>query len=376
MTALADTTFEQARSHYLLAQFSQALKGFQAVMLTAQKNHDRWQEIECLSCITLICLEQEKKEELLQCTLQLHGMRSLPDLAPNVRAKIHYILGVLSYTEPQGPENSLRQFQTSLEICLPLNDLENLSYAVYGVANAYYRMNEYDRCLKEIEKLEQLLQHCKVPDLRGFSLLVRGFIYRNRLQTEQALGISRKLFEHLRTNPNVYLYMQTLYLLGTTYQKAGDLASAQIYLELAKSTCCAQELPRTSKILTAALNDCLEESGRKPAFDVRFDPDTGMVVRKGVGQISLQGQFVLRDLLTLFLENPGVTFSKEELVEKIWKETYSPLMHDNKIYVTLKRLRQALEPIFPDAEAILRSRSGYSFNHRMLTYQLPVTEKP
>jgi tetratricopeptide (TPR) repeat protein/DNA-binding winged helix-turn-helix (wHTH) protein len=372
---LPDATFEQARSHYQLARFSQALVGFQSVMEKAQKNGDRWLEIECLASITLISLEQENKEELLRSTMHLHLLRSTTDLPGNVRAKLHYILGVLSYTDPQGPQSSLQEFQLSVDICLPVNDLENLSYAIYGVANALYRMNEYDRCLKELDKLDQILQYCKVADLRGFALLLRGFIHRNRKQTEQAIAATQKLFDHLRVHPNVYLYLQTLYALGTTYFKSGDPVSAQIYLELAKSTCSPSELPRTSKVLANALDECLGEVGRKASFDVSFDSETGLVVRKGMGQVSLQGQFVLRDLLTLFLTNPGVTFSKEDLVEKIWQESYSPQMHDNKIYVTLKRLRQALEPIFPDTESIMRSRNGYSFNHRMLTFQLPVSEK-
>lgn len=375
---VVEALFTQAKSDYQLTRFSKARLGFERVLAwTESQNHDRhsFLAVECLVFLTRIFLEQEKPAEQRNCVLRLQMMQAQHDLSARSRAKIHYIFGVLAYAEKEGMLKALEQFQRSIEICVSMNDHESLAYAVYGVANTYYGLNEYDRTLEELAKLDQILQFHLVPDISVFSLLLRAFIDRNRGQAESALCLTRKACEHLRSHPNMYLYLQTLYALGSTYLKMEDFNSAQIYLELAKISCSPDELPRTYQVLQKTLKECQREPA--PAtntIEINFNVSTGTLERKGMGQVSLQGQFVLRDLLALFLESPGVVFSKEELVAKVWKENYSPLLHDNKIYVTLKRLRQALQPLFPDVDAILRSRNGYSFNHRLFTFTLTGSE--
>lgn len=46
------------------------------------------------------------------------------------------------------------------------------------------------------------------------------------------------------------------------------------------------------------------------------------------------------DLLRLFVLNQGTVYSKEFLVENVWKQPYDPSVHDNKIYVTIKRFEK------------------------------------
>jgi DNA-binding response OmpR family regulator len=70
----------------------------------------------------------------------------------------------------------------------------------------------------------------------------------------------------------------------------------------------------------------------------------------------------LVDLLKLLMENPGVPFSKEDLAKKLWNQKYNPAIHDNTIYVTIKRIRSLIEPNPHHSKYILRSRSGYLLN--------------
>jgi DNA-binding response OmpR family regulator len=62
------------------------------------------------------------------------------------------------------------------------------------------------------------------------------------------------------------------------------------------------------------------------------------------------------------MKHPGETFSKEIIVKKIWNQDYSPAMHDNKIYVTIKRLRKMIEPDINKPKYIFRAKNGYYFN--------------
>jgi DNA-binding response OmpR family regulator len=68
------------------------------------------------------------------------------------------------------------------------------------------------------------------------------------------------------------------------------------------------------------------------------------------------------DLLRLFVQNQGHIYSKEYLVENVWKQPYDPAIHDNKIYVTIKRLRKLIEPDYEKPKYIFRAKNGYYMN--------------
>lgn len=68
------------------------------------------------------------------------------------------------------------------------------------------------------------------------------------------------------------------------------------------------------------------------------------------------------DLALMFLKNPGHRFSKSDLVKYIWHQKYDPTLHDNLIYVSIKRLRTLLEPDLESPKYVLRDRKGYYFN--------------
>lgn len=104
------------------------------------------------------------------------------------------------------------------------------------------------------------------------------------------------------------------------------------------------------------------DKGQKQKYDIVFNSSTHSVIEKQLGRIDFNNQFILMDLLRLFLLNPGVSFSKEQLVRLIWKQSYNPAVHDNKIYVTIKRLRQLIEPSVERPRYIFRSKNGYYLN--------------
>lgn len=62
------------------------------------------------------------------------------------------------------------------------------------------------------------------------------------------------------------------------------------------------------------------------------------------------------------MKHPGEVYTKEALVEKVWKQAYDPSVHDNKIYVTIKRLRKMIEPDYDKPKYIYRTKNGYYLN--------------
>ena len=76
----------------------------------------------------------------------------------------------------------------------------------------------------------------------------------------------------------------------------------------------------------------------------------------------LKISFILLEMLKLFLAHPGRVFSKEEFIETIWKQSYNPSVHDNKIYVTIKRLRKVIEPDYNKPKYLFLAKNGYYFS--------------
>lgn len=76
-------------------------------------------------------------------------------------------------------------------------------------------------------------------------------------------------------------------------------------------------------------------------YDFIFD-ETQALIKLKKQQISLREKPALLELLSFLVANIGKTFSKETLCEQVWKEIYNPLVHDTRIYTSIKRLREIL----------------------------------
>jgi DNA-binding response OmpR family regulator len=59
--------------------------------------------------------------------------------------------------------------------------------------------------------------------------------------------------------------------------------------------------------------------------------------------VSLKRSKNLRAMLYALARNPGATLAKEELAGRLWAARYSPFVHDNALWVNVRRLRTAIE---------------------------------
>jgi DNA-binding response OmpR family regulator len=132
-----------------------------------------------------------------------------------------------------------------------------------------------------------------------------------------------------------------------------------MYLEIALKTTDPQELVHTYNGIQKDLQGLQGDAPEHADLVIHSDFQVREKVR---GPIEFKNQQTLQSLLRLFIENPGRIFTKEELIGKIWGEDYNPSVHDNKIYVTIKRLRHLIEPELDHPRYIFRSKNGYFFN--------------
>ena len=110
----------------------------------------------------------------------------------------------------------------------------------------------------------------------------------------------------------------------------------------------ADDAPATEedRFRPGAIAARIDSLGEESEADRIAREEEKKLLERKKGKIDFKNQFILLDMLKLFLRSPGEVYSKEALVKAVWKQDYDPSVHDNKIYVTIKRLRQLIEPDF------------------------------
>lgn len=277
-----------------------------------------------------------------------------------VTSKTYYTLALCaSYTNDD--EKTQEYCQKALNLALAENNKESVCYAIMGLAISYYYRGQLEDSLKEIYNLQVFMNVMDIPQVRLSAHILKGQILRKMKKYDQALDILWASYEILKSQKNLYTYLSLLYGLALTYKEAGKPEEARSYLMLAQRSIDKNNL----KKLSIDVENLLESLGdkKKNPYDIVFNSSEHIVHERKKGRIDFNNQFILMDLLKLFLTNPGISFSKEQLVKMIWKQSYNPAVHDNKIYVTIKRLRQLIEPELDQPKYIFRSKNGYYFNN-------------
>lgn len=116
-----------------------------------------------------------------------------------------------------------------------------------------------------------------------------------------------------------------------------------------------------------SIQDILTHSGVEAFERSKFSrQDYDLVVNEiskevhfGRKTLSTRGRPILEKLLLCLLRKYDSEISREELVSRIWGETYNPRVHDTRIYTNISRLRTLLK-IFVSKEIIQSSEGGYS----------------
>lgn len=352
----AKSLYEAGRLHWSLGEFQNSIQKVSA----AAELYEEVKEFDMyFRCQALI--------------LRMYSEMAQPKLVNEIRSKVEKILKRESLPHPPviltvyafmaQQEGNLTQaldhLQKALAAALARDSKEDTCHAIYGLVVVYAYLNRLDDALNEIYNLKVFFQVLDLPEVELSTAIMNGYILTFGKKYDEALNIFWSAMEKLRTRQNVYSYVNLLYAIGFTYRLMGDANLARTYLTLAKQIANPQSfVTLTSKIEKelAAL------SSNEAEFDLIFDKANNAVVERRKGRIDFKNQFILMDLLKLFLKNPGEVFSKEVLAKMVWKQDYDPRFHDNKIYVTIKRLRKLIEPDYDKPKYIHRAKNGYYLN--------------
>lgn len=356
-TNSAAELMELAKLYYERCDFEIAEKKFSDVAqrFFAEKNFEQY--LKCQNYLLRIYAEREETENIRVTKERLQDLVLKEGFELN--AKTYYTLGICAIYKDQD-DIALDYFQKSLSLALASDNKEDICYAINALAIAYYELDRLPEALKEVYNLQIFFQVMDLPELRLSSQIMNGHILRKLKKFDQALEIFWDCYDLLQKEKNLFMYLNLLRSLGMTYRDAGEIDMARLYLRLARKSVDSSNL----KVFAKSLDEMLLKLGETGAeeFDLVFDSASNSVSEKKKGRIDFKNQFILLDMLRLFMKQPGVVHSKEFLVKQVWKQEYDPAVHDNKIYVTIKRLRKLIEPDFDKPKYIFRAKNGYYLN--------------
>lgn len=356
-TTSVDQIFELGKLHCDRGDYDSAM-GFlnqAAQIYFSQKNFAGY--LKCQNNFLRIYAEKERFDEINATKEQLQDLVLKEGFSLN--AKTYFTLSLCAGYKGQH-EVALDYAQRSLSLALGEDDKEDICNAIFMISFVYFMMGRYAESLKEVYNLHVFFQVYNFPELRLSAKLLNADIFRIQKKYDEALSIMWEAYEELKECKKIVTHVSILGMLGVTYLDMGDKESSRLYLNMALRMVDERSQVRLARMIKANLDKIGGEV--QTNFDVLFDEANHLVVEQKIGRIDFKNQFILLDLLKLFIQNQGVIFSKEYLVENVWKQPYDPSVHDNKIYVTIKRLRKLIEPEYDKPKYLFRAKNGYYFN--------------
>jgi len=217
---------------------------------------------------------------------------------------------------------------------------------LYGiVARAHILRKEYVLALKAISRLEKIsTDNYLRPELLAAKLLkivTCKSLNRENLLAED-IEVARKLISR-KIGGIVYMVIFT--------RIQGYIQDHSVFLR-----------KNQDMLVRLFLKDLGVFNSEDEDHDIILDYKRKTIYEKNVGEIYMGNKGLLLKILLTLIEKKGQVVSKEELFERVWKDLYNPIKHDNLIYININRLRKLIEPDLKKNRYILNTAGGYMFN--------------
>ena len=352
----AAALFELGRLYTDRGDFLLAIEKFEAAAEIHLGLKDFNNYVNSINRLLRLYAETEQHEKFTACKEKLQDLVIKQGLQLNSRT--YYCLALCSYYRGQY-DSSMEYLQKSLSLGLLHDHKEDICYAISGTALVYAAQGKFNEALKELYNLEIFFQVMDLPEMKISSVVLNGGILTQMGKYDQAIEVLWQAYDLVRQHKTLTMHYYVLYNLGRAYSLAGEKDLGRTYLTLAARSVD----PVNMKYLYESVKAELAKFGDGDSeYDLKFDIESHTVTEKKIGKVDFKNQFILLDLLKLFAQNQGRVYSKEYLVQQVWKQNYDPSVHDNKIYVTIKRLRKLIEPEYDKPKYIFRAKNGYFMN--------------
>ena len=193
--------------------------------------------------------------------------------------------------------------------------------------------------------------------------LLKVAILRMQSRYYEAGDILWKCYDRVQKSRDLWSIVTFFYYLGQNYLDKENYDQAKVFLNLAQKSIDDDNFKHLNSLIQVSLNRL--NTIISTEYDLIVNLNSHSIIEKNKGKVDFKNQFILFNLMKIFLENPRKVYSKEYLIESVWKQKYNPEVHDNKIYVTIKRLRQVLEPDSRSVRYICCAREGYYLSNKV-----------
>ncbi len=336
----------------------EAASTFEVVVKGAKERGEKELYLRSVEELLRLYAELDQRKKMDKLKDQLHVMVIQENL--HLSASTYYVLGVCAFYSGNY-EASLECHQKALDMALATGNKERLCSALCGFVMVYIMQGRYEEALAELEKLKVFAQSDVISSAIQLRVHMLGARVLEKLERfDEALEMLWSCCDLIKKERDFFLYAHFLYAMGKVYMAQGDESLARVYLTLAQKSVSAEDMVSFSREVQAALKSL---GGRDAtAYDIVLHESEGYIVERNKGKVVFKNQFVLLDMLKLFLKSPGAVYTKADLVKKVWREKYDPKVHNNKLYVTIKRLREMVESAGEKPRYIFRSKKGYYLN--------------
>jgi tetratricopeptide (TPR) repeat protein len=275
-------------------------------------------------------------------------------------SRLYYTMGICASADGN-LETALTFFNQSFNVALSENNKEDMCFALCGKAIWYKKAKDYDKALAVVENLKVFFESVEVPDVEASVRSCEGQIYDALGETDKALDSLWSAFKVAKKSKSVqFMNAYILIQLGATHMKMNKIDLAENYFNLAEGLINRDEHVRAYELLMRFKGKLEASRNQNPDITINVQDNTVSEISKG--KVELNNQFILLELLVEFVKKQGSVVTKADLAEILWNQDYDPSQHDNKIYVTIRRLRKLLEPNPKKPHYILRTKEGYQIN--------------
>ncbi|HEY8280080.1 MAG TPA: hypothetical protein VIH99_10675, partial [Bdellovibrionota bacterium] len=344
--------FELGQLYMEKCDFPNAVECFEKVKTEALQFHlydNYFRAIACLMRIHAERLDFGKYDSLIREMVQVGSSLSG---YKRYEPKIHYKQGVASSYRGNKEEAKVHfaQAQALLENLmrdetLSKKDQEDIQRDFFSsryalavlekdLGNATLSLKLAENLLKELDELTHgtfMLEDLQLHDIQASLHMLKGQCYRELGDAHRSLDSYWAAHTILKTHRNWSLYYYVLLGLGRAYQGLGNEERAQIFFELVNDAIGNLELN--------ALKKMVERVSRAASTGTRnrllVDKERKVIIEPKIGEVHFERRFVLLEIFYLLAASPGKVFSKEDLVDKIWRESYNPMIHDSKVYTSI-----------------------------------------
>lgn len=351
------TKFELAESLIHNCQIQKAEQLLKQALPEYLENKNYEQYFRCYQLYVRTLAELEKYELIPKAIQAIEAQFINLNISPT--PKMYYIRAYCA--------SQIGQFQTAYELCekaltLALQSaneqkFSDILYSLSGlVACNMMAFKKYDVALKQISQMQEILDKQENREIRVTSLLSLSKIYSILDNHELADRTLDQAKSHLRDQKSLLNHIIFLMISAENAIKKNLHLNAFYYFEFALNLCDPTELPFRYKIIKTKHDDLKSKYFNNNLY---IDHEKKVAYEKNIGRIDFKNQFILFELLKTLIDKNSQPTTKDEISQILWNEKYNKDLHDNKIYVTIKRLRNLIEPHSHSTKYLFRSKDGY-----------------